>query len=308
MKKVIITSSLLLSVLFMASAQVKLSFNPEPGAKYEYHTEVVQNIKQIANGRELPREEKVTMTCLMSIKSKNAEGIEVLLTYQDISYVMTSPMGIWGYDSKKPFENPMNRDGANERLKELEKMHGHIFGSAIDKTITVVIAPDGSVNSVTGMEAITESITQAVANDGEMGASLSSTMIKQFFSENAIEELIEQSWKNYPVTEVKSGDKWNIENRWGGVSTMVTSTKSQCALEDLDNNTANIAIEAAVEVDMTGGKLTGNQSGKFQVNLKTGVPVSSYWTRNVKGNVVSMGMDMVMEVTHETKTSTREVK
>lgn len=140
-----------------------------------------------------------------------------------------------------------------------------------------------------------------------MGASLSSTMIKQFFSENAIEELIEQSWKNYPVTEVKSGDKWNIENRWGEISTMITNTKSQCALKDLDNNTANIAIEAAVEVDMTGGKLTGNQSGEFQVNLKTGVPVSSYWTRNVKGNVVSMGMNMVMEVIHKTKTSTREI-
>lgn len=307
MKKITITGLLLISTLFIASSQVKLSFNPETGSNYVYQTEVVQSIKQIANGRELPREEKVVMTYLMSIKSKKTEGTEVLLTYQDISYVMTSPMAIWGYNSKKPFENPMNRNGANERLNELEKMHAHIFSSAIDKTITVLIAPDGSVNSVNGIEAITESIAQAVANDGEMGASLSSTMIKQFFSENAIEELIEQSWKNYPVTEVKSGDKWNIENRWGEISTMITNTKSQCALKDLDNNTANIAIEAAVEVDMTGGKLTGNQSGEFQVNLKTGVPVSSYWTRNVKGNVVSMGMNMVMEVIHKTKTSTREI-
>lgn len=307
MKKIIITSLLLMSVLFIVSSQVKLSFNPETSANYVYHMEVVQNIKQTANGRELSREEKVAMTYLMSIKSKKTEGTEVLLTYQDISYVMTSPMAIWGYDSKKPFKNPMNRNGANERLNELEKMHAHIFSSVIDKTITVLIAPDGSVNSVTGIEAITESIAQAVTIDGEMGASLSSTMIKQFFSENAIEELIEQSWKNYPVTEVKSGDKWNIENRWGEISTMITSTKSQCALEDLDNNTANIAIEAVVEVDMTGGKLTGNQSGEFQVNLETGVPVSSYWTRNIKGNVVSMGMNMVMEVIHKTKTSTKEI-
>lgn len=299
---------MLFASFFCCVAQVKLSFDPEVGARYEYLTEVVQNIKQIANGRELiTNEGTVVMTHRMTIKSKNAEGTEVLLTYQDIFYVMTSPIAIWGYDSKKPFENQMNRDGANERINELEKMHAHIFSNAIDKTITVLIAPDGSVNSVTGIEAITESIAQAVSNDGEMGAYLSSTMIKQFFSKNAINELIEQSWKNYPVNEVKSGDKWNIENRWGEISTTITSTKSQCTLEDLDNNTANIAIESVVEVDMTGGKLTGNQSGEFQVNIKTGVPVSSYWVRNIKGNIVSMGMNMIMEVIHKTKTSTKEI-
>ena len=306
-KRLVCASLYLMSCLTITLAQEKLSFSPELGAKWEFQTDVVQNIKQTANGREMTREEKVVTTYLMSIKSRNAKETEVQLTYQDISYVMTSPMAVWGYDSKKPFENPTNRDGANERIASLDKMHERIFGSAIGKTITVAIAPDGSVNSVSGIETIAESITQAIANDGEMGASLGSTMIKQFFTENAMKELIEQSWKIYPVADVKVGDSWNMENKWGDPS-QITSTKSKCVLKRLRGGIALVGVESAVEVDMTGMKLTGYQSGNLQINLKTGMPVLSLWTRNVKGDVVTMGMNMVMEENHRTRMTTNAVK
>jgi hypothetical protein len=307
-KRLVCASLYLMFCLSITLAQEKLTFSPEPGAKYEFQTDVVQNIKQTANGREMSREEKVVTTYLMSIKNKNAKETEVLLTYQDISYLMTSPMAVWGYDSKKPFENPTNRDGSNEKIAGLDKMHERIFGSAIGKTITVAIAPDGSVNSVSGIETIAESITQAVANDGEMGASLSSTMIRQFFTANAIKEIIEQSWKIYPVGNVKVGDSWNMENKWGEVSNMITSTKSQCALKHLGGGIAVVGVESAVEVNMTGGRLTGNQSGNLQISLKKGMPDWSLWTRNIKGDVVSMGTNMVMEVMHKTRMATNEIK
>jgi hypothetical protein len=307
-KRLVCASLYLMSCLTITLAQEKLSFSPELGAKWEFQTDVVQNIKQTANGREMSREEKVVTTYLMSIKNRNAKETEVQLTYQDISYMMTSPMAVWGYDSKKPFENPTNRDGSNERIASLDKMHERIFGSAIGKTITVAIAPDGSVNSVSGIETVAESITQAIANDGEMGAYLSSTMIDQFFTENAVKELIEQSWKIYPVADVKVGDTWNMENKWGEVPNMITNTKSQCALKHHGGGIALVGVEATVEVDITGGKLTGNQSGNLQINLKKGMPDWSLWTRNIKGDVVSMGMNMVMEVTHRTRMATNVVK
>ena len=227
------------------------------------------------------------------------------LTYQDIFYVMTSPIAVWGYDSKKTFENPMNQDGSNERVTELDKMHEKIFGSAIGKTITVAIAPDGSVNSISGIETVAESIKQAIVNDGEMGASLSSTMIRDFFSENAVKELIEQSWKIYPVDDVKMGDSWDMQNKWGDRNNMITSKKSQCTLKHIDGDIAVIGVESSVEVDITGGRLIGNQSGNMQINLKKGMPDWSMWTRNVKGDVVSMGVNMIMEVTHTTKMATK---
>jgi len=301
------SSLYLMSCLTITLAQEKLSFSPEVGAKYEFQTDVVQNIKQTANGRELSSEEKVVTTYLMSIKNKNAKETEVQLTYQGISYVMTSPMAVWGYDSKKPFENPMNRDGSNEKIAELDKMHERIFGSAIGKTITVAIAPDGSVNSVSGMETVTESITQAIAKDGEMGASLSSSMIKQFFSENAIKELIEQSWKIYPEADVKPGDSWSMENKWGAVPDMITSMKSQCALKHIGGGIAVIGIESSVDLEITGGRLKGNQSGNLQINLKKGMPDWTLWTRNVKGDVVVREMNMVMEVMHKTRTATKDI-
>jgi len=140
-----------------------------------------------------------------------------------------------------------------------------------------------------------------------MGASLSASMTRKYFTENAKKEMIEQSWKHFPVAEVKTGDGWKIENKWGDISSMITTTTTQCVLKEVATDIAIISVEAAVDAEMTSGKVSGNQSGLFHVNLHTGVPVSTNWSRNLKGNVVSMGMNMVMDVLHIAKTTTKAI-
>lgn len=299
MIKIVFTSLCLTSSLTLASAQVKLSFNPEVGAKYEHQTEHVLNDKQIVGARSLPIEEKVTKSYVLDIKGKDAKGVEIQFTWQHISLLMNSPMGKWGYDTKKP----------NETSSELDNIHGRIFNSVIGKSFIVSIAPDGSVNSIVGVDAIAEGIKQAVVADGDMGAKLSASIIEEHFTESAIKEMIEQSWKIYPANNVKQDDDWNIKNRWGEIANWNTTY----ILKDITNNVANITAEATVEVEPPGGiegKLTGTQSGTLQLNINSGVLIGSNSMQNAKGNVKmrSMGMDMVVERVVKTTTTTKEIQ
>jgi hypothetical protein len=201
MKKVVITGFCLTSGLIITQAQTKLSFHPEAGEKYEYHTEIVQNIKQSVNGRELPIEETVTMGFLMNVKSKNAQETEAHFAYQNVSYLLNSPMMKMGYDSKKPVENP----------SPLDKMQEKIFGSVLNKSFSLAVTPDGTVTSVSGVDAITEGIKQAVVSDGQMGAQLSASEISQWLGKDAMKGMFEQTFRIFPANDVKVGDSWTIE-------------------------------------------------------------------------------------------------
>ena len=299
MKKIVFTGLFLLSGITIVSAQVKLSFNPEKGKKYEYQTELIQLSKNTAMGQEMASEMEMSMKYLMEIAEKTPQETKAQFTYQDISYIITSPMMKMGYDSKNPIENP----------SDMDKMLGKMFGTLIGKPFTLTITPDGSVKSVTGMDAIAENMTQSVAANGQMAAQMSGA-IKQQFGENAIKGSFEQSLKIYPANAVKAGDSWVVENTLD-ISNMNTKTKTKYTLKGIKNNMADIVVESTLEMKPGAGmegSLTGTQTGTMQVDVKTGMPVSSDMSQSIKGTLKTQGIDILTDMTNKVKLSTKEVK
>ena len=301
MKKIISTSLILLLGFTIASAQIKLSFNPQKGAKYEYQTEMIQISKNAAMGQEMTSETEISMKYLMEVVEKSTDEIQTVFTYQDISYIITSPMMKMGYDSKNTIENP----------SDMDKILEQIFSTLIGKPFTLTIAPDGSVKSVTGMDAIAESMSQSVGND-QIAAQLT-VAIKQQFSEDAIKRVFEQSLKIYPDNPVKVGNSWNVNNAIE-ISGMGTNTKTKYTLKAVKKEMADIAIESTLEMkpgEATAGAeglLTGTQIGTMVIDVKTGMPVSSDLTQIVKGSTKMQGIDILMDMTTKSKMSTKEVK
>ena len=301
MKKIISTSLILLLGFTIASAQIKLSFNPQKGAKYEYQTEMIQISKNAAMGQEMTSETEISMKYLMEVVEKSTDEIQTVFTYQDISYIITSPMMKMGYDSKNTIENP----------SDMDKILEQIFSTLIGKPFTLTIAPDGSVKSVTGMDAIAENMSQSVGND-QIAAQLT-VAIKQQFSEDAIKRVFEQSLKIYPDNPVKVGNSWNVNNAIE-ISGMGTNTKTKYTLKAVKKDMADIAVESTLDLKpgagMPGaeGLLTGTQNGSMVVEIKTGMPVSSDLTQIVKGSLKMQGIDILMDMTTKSKMSTKEVK
>jgi len=295
-KRIIFAGLFLISGLTIASAQVKLSFNPEKGKKYEYQTEMIQNIKQNVMGQEVPMETEMNVTYLMEIMDKTPQETKVQCTYREVVFILSGPMMKMGYDSKNPAENP----------SDMDKMLGNMFGALIGKPFIAVVAPDGSVKSVTGMDAIIEGMGSA-AGGGQIAAQMGA-QLKQQFSDAAMKNMFEQSFKIYPANAVKVGDSWNSELTMSNINSNI---KSRYTLKEVSRNTATIAVESDIEMEMgTGmeGKLTGTQTGTMVVDTKTGMSISGETTQNIKGDVKAQGFDVKMEMVTKSKTSIKEVK
>jgi len=298
-RRIVFAGLFLITGLTVAQAQVKLSFNPEKGKKYEYQTDVTQNIRQSVMGQTIPMETEMNVKYLMEIKDKTPQEITVQFTYREVSYILSSPMMKMGYDSENPLANPT----------QMDNIIGKMLDRLIEQTIMAVIAPNGSVKSVTGMDVIAENMINAITEDGQMAAQIGA-QIKPQFSDDAMRSSFEQSFRIYPANAVKAGDSWNEENTVS-VNGMNTTRKSKYSLKEISKNMATIVVETEVEMDpgaMMEGKLSGTQTETILVDVKTGLPVTNDAAMNIKGNVKTQGMDVQMDLSMKTKTTTKEVK
>ena len=303
MKRLVLAGLFLVSGLTIASAQVKLSFNPEKGKKYEYQTEMVQNLKQNVMGQEIQVETEMSFNYLMEVKDKTPQEIHLQFTYRDVSFIVSSPMMKMGYDSKNPVENPSEMDN------NLSKM----FSKMLNASFMAVVAPDGSVKSVTGMDAISESMTNALTNDGQAAAQMGAQMKLQF-SDDALKKMFEQSFKTYPDKAVKKGDSWNMENAISTTTNnmnMNTNIKTKYTLKEVSKNMATVAVEGELEIifpENIEGTLAGTQTGTILIDTKAGLPVTSDISQNMNGVIKMQGMEIQMETNTKMKSTTKEVK
>jgi len=295
-KRLVCASFYLMSCFLSISAQIKLSFNPEKGVKYEYQMEVVQNMKQNAMGQEIPIETEMNGTYLMEIKNKTPQEIHAESTYQGFTFIVSSPMMKIKYDSKKPTENP----------SEMDKMFGKMFSTLIGKPFTVVFSPDGSVKSVSGMGAIIESMLGAISSDGQVAAQMGGLMTQQF-SDESMRKMFEQSFNFYPEKAVKVGDSWNTEITMP-INNINFDIKTRNTLKEVSNNMATIEVTSDFDMDMGEGKLPGTQTGTMIVDTTTGMPVTSDVSLNIKGSIKVQGMEIQMELVQKTKTTTKAIR
>jgi hypothetical protein len=299
MRKILFAGLFFVLGLTIALAQVKLTFNPEKGAKYEYLTETTQNIKQQVASQDMTTETKMNFSYLMEIKDKTPQETQVQFIYRDVLCKISSPMMNMGYDSKKP----------NESTSEMDKMLGKIFGALIDKPFIVVVAPNGTAKSVTGMDAVAEAMTKAIAGDGQMASQIGEQM-KQQFTGDYMKNSFEQMFKIYPSNAVKTGDSWNIENT-NTVSGMKTDIKTKYTLKEVNRNMATVPVDATIEMNPGSGmegKLAGTQTGTINIDTGTGLPVAGDMSQNVKGAVKTQGMEIQMELNSKVKMSIKEIK
>ena len=295
-KKIIFCVGLcLVSSLITVSAQINLSFNPEMGKKYEYQVEMVQNVKQNVMGQEIPVETEMSSTYLMEIKNKTAQEIHVQFTYSDFTFLVSSSMMNSRYNSKKPTENP----------SEMDKMFEKIFSTLIDKPFMVVFAPNGSVKSVTGMEAIIKNMLDAVSADGQLGEQMGAQMSQQF-NDEAMKSMFAQSFYFYPDKDVKIGDSWDVKNSIS-MNSLNFNINTNNTLKGINTNMATIEVKGDIDLDMEGSKLTGKQTGAMTVDTATGIPTTSDISQNMSGSIKAQGMEIQMEMITKVKTSAKVI-
>ncbi len=294
MKRTLTTVLCLLVGFSFTMAQVKLAFNPDKGVKYRYCVGMLQDIKQKVMEQSIPMTQKLTTGYDMEVIAKNKEEMTVSFLFVDIYYEISSSMLNIKYDSRNPSSDATGMNAIFTKL----------FGSMLGKKLNAVILPDGSVKSVTGMEAIVEEMMKRLEADGAMGTQIGQNMQQQF-NDEAMCKSFEQSLKVYPSKSLKIGDSYEViqENNLAGLGVGV---KSIYQLDSVDKETAYMTVKS--EISGMEGKLTGNQVGSVQFDLKTGILKLSDMEQKFTGTLATQGVEVALAADSKTKVTIDIVK
>jgi len=221
----------------------------------------------------------------MEVTSKTDKETNATFTYKDMTMNIESPMMNMSYDSKNP---PTNAVGMNAML---EKVVNSILGNKLQ----IVVASDGSVKSVTGMEAITTKMAAAFAGDAQ-GMQMVE-MMKGQFNDEALRQQLEQSFKVYPPAGTKVGETYDVTQNVssGGIDMKIDS---KYTLKSADGKVA--VVDYVSVISGMGGQLKGDMKGTIKFDMATGLNETDA-LQTMKGTVSGNGMDIPMDLTTNMK-------
>lgn len=281
MKRMLTIVLCLLTGVSLTMGQVTLTFNPDMGVKYRYSMGMEQDMTQLVMGQEIPMKNSMITSYEMTVLEKKAEGVKVGFRFLDIYFEMSSAMGGMKYDSKNPVET---------KEQGLEDIMTKMFGGLLNQQFEATILPDGSVASVTGMDAIAAAIVKGMESYGSQAVQMSEGIIKQQFNNEAMRKSFEQSFKIYPGKPMQVGDSYNT-TREAGILTGVSMTiQSTYQLVSADDARAHMVVKSTI--DGMDGKLKGEQDGTIQFDLKTGMPSEMILNQKMEGTISAHGMEV----------------
>lgn len=278
-----------------AMAQITLRFNPDKGSKYEYQMEMIQKINQTIMGQKMDMDQTMAFTYNMDVIERTATETTIEFEYKEVVYNLASSMINMKYDSKS------NAEPANE----MDGMMAKIFGSLLNKKFSAVLALDGSVKSVSGMDAIIDDMMKAVGGGNDMMAQQLSKQMTQQFSDEAMKASFEQSFKIYPGKAIKAGDSWNVVQKTGA-GTLNMDINTTYSLKSADSNTAYADVQSTISG--MGGQLTGTQQGTIEFDLKSGLPMTSKVNQKASGKISANGMEIPMEIDSQVNVTVKKIK
>jgi Family of unknown function (DUF6263) len=231
----------IVAVATAASAQtVTLRYRFAKGDSVTYQvTSVVESTLGGLPMGDLKLTQTMVQTLETTVEDVATDGTATLReTFKSEKMDMTTPMGLISYDTastKPPAADPITG------------MIGAMLGSMIGESVTVVIAPGGSVQKVEGMAKLFEKISAKLPSDPTGGMLTAS--LKGMLDDESVRSMFEQAFGHFPDQAVKVGDAWPGELKLGSAATgrLIGSTTS--TLKSIDAGVARVGVTLTLKQD-----------------------------------------------------------
>jgi putative effector of murein hydrolase len=264
----------------MQAQTINLSFNPTVGETYSYRFGNKQEMVQNVMGQSIVMNIAMDIVTEMSVKEKTADKISMEYVYTELIVDISSPMMTIRYNSATGEEFASGMD-----------IHLHqLYGALLGKPMNVVFGSDGTVMSVSGFDVIMDEIRMSTLSNNPAMQAMADALL-QAFNEDAIKQMLEQSFAMYPQEAITIGDSWSndISSNIAGMSSISTSTYTLVSVEN------NVAFFDVVSTSITTpegaeGEMKGEFKGKMSLEIKTGMVINSNLTGNVSGTLFVQGM------------------
>jgi len=269
-----------LCISIIAHTQTRLSFNPTVGETYSYRITSEVQTRQTVMGMSMPMDIMSEMLIEMTATEKTNDEVRMNFSYLSSAMEVTSPMMTFRVDSETDIAT----------LSGFDREMAEIVNTFVGQTMSIVFGTDGSVKSISGVD-VDYSFNPTIA------------MIQSQFGEDAMRQMFEQAFNIYPSQEVRVGDSWN-NNTSMVVQGMSTSAQTTYTLTSITGNVA--AIDVITTMTITGadatmtGEMSGEVTGKIELDINTGMIISSNQEGGVSGTLQAGGMNVEMEMTTRT--------
>ncbi len=266
--------------------QIVLKFNLQPGDKYLFSSAMNQNIVQDMMGQQMNTTQNMVSDYLYDIQSIENGITTINVTFSTIKMDMDiAGMQRVSYDSNDP-------DAATSELKALSNLVGQSFLMQVDAT--------GSVQKIDGLAEIIASV------DGQQAE-----MLKQSFGDSSMIQNMNQLINIYPNKNVGPGDSW-IKTFSGPIAGIMQSEASSTfSLAEIEGDLAILNTDGQMSFSKIEGlganpmlqgaefNLTGTQTGTLEVDIKSGLPVSTKLKQNITGDIDVQGFQIPMTIVSE---------
>jgi len=270
----------------------KLSFNPGNNDKFDMKSEVKIKIVQSMMGQEMEINMNSNIDNLYEITNGSGENKEVKIKYNKLK----TGMEMMGQTITMDSDSPDKDDPKNK-----------IYNMLKESEITALVKPNGDIVELKGVDELAKKFENF--SEAELQG------VKNYIEKDAIKSSFEQSFKWYPEKEVKVGDAWTTVTTIS--SPYELKSNNNYTLIKVENNVGYLTVKSDVTTD--GSKkmqsngmeleinLTGKNEGEMQVDMKSGMPVSSNIVQNLSGKMEIMGQEVPISISNTIKTNTTKL-
>jgi hypothetical protein len=168
-------------------------------------------------------------------------------------------------------------------------------------TFHMVMLPDGSIRSLTGIDQMVTKMVSKMKADSAKAANIKASLSQQFNAEG-MKQTMESSLKIYPNKSVKIGDSWTVDTKMQ--LTMPVETITKYTLKAVKDNIAYLNINGTLiskgSFQSMGNKidtdLTGTNVGDAELDLKTGLILKSHLRMELSGKMQIGGQNIDFEL------------
>ncbi|MDR1865621.1 MAG: DUF6263 family protein [Bacteroidales bacterium] len=285
---------------FALYGQVTLSFKPEKGT-YLFEMQMDQSITQKMMGMDMTMEQKMNLNYEMAVKNVSDKEIQIRFTFSEIGYLLNSMYLKMEYDSRKP---------KTGEVSEMDGIMAKLFNVLVGKSLEMKMRPDGSVISLSGMDAIAQEMVKAVSTENGQLAGQVGKALSQQFNDKMWKNTFEQSFMTFPSRPVKKNDSWDAATQLN-ISGVVINSNNKYTLKDVKGKTGYIDVVSVIEMSPTSetkGKMSGSMSGSIIMDTATGISETSEMTQDISGTMSVNNMEIPMTIKSKIKTSTKKIK
>lgn len=287
MKKIFLFACMLTAAgAYAQSGSYKLLFNPKGGDKYSVVTKSTSKIAQNVMGQDMTINMAHDINMSYDIANAGANK-SVTITYDQLKMNVDA----MGQNIVMDSENTDTTKKENAAFRNLK-------GSSV----TVTLQPDGKVVAIKGAAEMLE----------KMGSGMEKETLKGLFGDDAIQTVMQQTFGFYSQNPIKVGDSWKVAGEIKSPYKMSSNTtytlKNVTGNQGVIDFVSTLSTNGSQKIQYSGMEvgldLTGDITGSMNVDMETGMPLTSNMEQKLKGNVEAGGQKIPMALTSDIKAIT----